>query len=293
VLSAQQDRNSVVKALDLGALGFITKSGQRDVMLGALRLVFAGGKYIPPEAIEREEPADLGLTGRQLDVLALMMQGKSNKAICRLLDLSEPTVKSHVSAILRALRKRPGDRDLPEAPLVAPRVLAVPLALFERDGLKAALKKAGLASDDVDRPDLLFWRFETQDAVPVGFGGLEIHDSDIVIDDKVRSDLDRLGISRAGALVEIFGRDALLRSLVILPPLRRKGFGAATVAALELEARVLGCRTIYLQATDTAFFVRLGYSGYQRSEVPEWIAESRQFKQQAVSLGEAMVKNLA
>ena len=56
VLSAQQDRNSVVKALDLGALGFIPKSSGREVMLSALRLVFAGGIYVPPEAIVREEP---------------------------------------------------------------------------------------------------------------------------------------------------------------------------------------------------------------------------------------------
>jgi DNA-binding NarL/FixJ family response regulator len=122
VLSGQQDRGSVAKALDLGALGFIPKSGQRNVMLGALQLVFAGGIYIPPEMLAREEPAvksgtakqaaperrqaspsDLGLTGRQLDVLALMMQGKSNKAICRVLNLAEPTVKNHVTAILKAL----------------------------------------------------------------------------------------------------------------------------------------------------------------------------------------------
>ena len=47
--------------------------------------------------------ADLGLTERQMEVLALMMQGKSNKAICRVLDLAEPTVKIHVSAILKTL----------------------------------------------------------------------------------------------------------------------------------------------------------------------------------------------
>src|SRR5439155_1223809 len=52
----------------------------------------------------RQSPADLGLTGRQVDVLALMMHGKSNKAICRALDLAEPTVKNHVTAILRALK---------------------------------------------------------------------------------------------------------------------------------------------------------------------------------------------
>jgi DNA-binding NarL/FixJ family response regulator len=51
VLSAQPDHDSVVKALNQGALGFIPKSAQRDVMLGALRLIFAGGIYIPPKVI--------------------------------------------------------------------------------------------------------------------------------------------------------------------------------------------------------------------------------------------------
>ena len=56
VLSAQQDRDTVVKALDLGALGFIPKSGSRDLMLDALRrLMFAGGISIPPKAIVPEE----------------------------------------------------------------------------------------------------------------------------------------------------------------------------------------------------------------------------------------------
>src|SRR5258707_4900589 len=57
VLSAQQDRGSVVRALDLGALGFIPKSGQTEVMLKALELVFAGGTYIPPEILARDEPS--------------------------------------------------------------------------------------------------------------------------------------------------------------------------------------------------------------------------------------------
>jgi len=127
VMSAQQDRDSVVKALNLGALGFIPKSAQRKVILGALQLVISGGIYIPPQALPSQEPsaspssrspmtkqqvadqpsvspADLGLTDRQVEVLSLMMQGKSNKAICRVLDLTEPTVKSHVSAILKALK---------------------------------------------------------------------------------------------------------------------------------------------------------------------------------------------
>jgi DNA-binding NarL/FixJ family response regulator len=117
VLSAQNDRSNVVRALELGAQGFIPKNAGREIILGALRLVLAGGIYIPPEILAREQAvpespsgaasgpgADLGLTGRQRDVLALVMQGKSNKAICRALELAEPTVKNHVTAILRALK---------------------------------------------------------------------------------------------------------------------------------------------------------------------------------------------
>jgi DNA-binding NarL/FixJ family response regulator len=127
VMSAQQDRDSVVKALNLGAQGFIPKSANRKLILSALQFVMSGGIYIPPQALapgdppassitpqpsvapaaagrEALSPADIGLTGRQVDVLLLMMKGKSNKAICRVLDLTEPTVKSHVSAILKALK---------------------------------------------------------------------------------------------------------------------------------------------------------------------------------------------
>jgi DNA-binding CsgD family transcriptional regulator len=49
-------------------------------------------------------PSDLGVTEQQLRVLALMMQGMSNKAICRSLGLAETTVKYHVTAILKALQ---------------------------------------------------------------------------------------------------------------------------------------------------------------------------------------------
>ena len=51
VMSAQKDHRSVVKALNQGARGFIPKSATREVMLSALQLVFAGGIYVPPEAI--------------------------------------------------------------------------------------------------------------------------------------------------------------------------------------------------------------------------------------------------
>ncbi len=119
VLSASDDRDNVAKVLEQGALGFVPKSAQREVMLSAFNLIFAGGIYVPPEILSRREPVrqplppqspgamaavDLGLTERQMDVLRLMMLGKSNKAICRVLDLAEPTVKNHVTAILKALK---------------------------------------------------------------------------------------------------------------------------------------------------------------------------------------------
>jgi DNA-binding response OmpR family regulator len=55
VLSGLQDRANVVKALKCGALGFIPKSATRDVMVQALRLVFAGGVYIPPQILDTNQ----------------------------------------------------------------------------------------------------------------------------------------------------------------------------------------------------------------------------------------------
>jgi len=120
VLSAFQDQPTIRQVLRLGALGFIPKNTDRDVMINALRLVLAGGIYIPREALDqpaagaasngkaqadlrRRLPPGLALTDRQIDVLTLVMEGKSNKAISRQLDVAEHTVKNHVTAIFRAL----------------------------------------------------------------------------------------------------------------------------------------------------------------------------------------------
>ena len=113
VLSASDDQGTVVSALDHGAMGFIPKCSANQLILSALRLVMAGGVYVPPQAVNgsgvaapRPQAAsitELGLTERQADVLALMVQGKPNKIICRDLNLAEGTVKIHVTAILKAL----------------------------------------------------------------------------------------------------------------------------------------------------------------------------------------------
>lgn len=125
VLSAADHRANVLRAIDLGAMGFIPKASSSQVMLQALRLVLSGGVYLPTAALAHHDEApaampglasapgavgtlrtsvrDLRLTSRQAQVLALILQGKPNKAICRELGLAEGTVKIHVAAILRAL----------------------------------------------------------------------------------------------------------------------------------------------------------------------------------------------
>lgn len=109
VLSGTEDAATMHAVLDRGALGFIPKSSPNRVMLGALQLILSGGRYLPPglfsaAAMVPASGLDLKLTERQRDVLRLIVQGQSNKQICRELGLAEPTVKIHVTAILRALQ---------------------------------------------------------------------------------------------------------------------------------------------------------------------------------------------
>ena len=117
VLSASDDQETVKHAFKLGALGFIPKSTERDVMLNAIQLVLSGGIYIPSEILGGEGAASLrttsrppgkflgslGLTERQIEVLALLMEGKNNKIIAKTLNMAVPTVKNHITVILKAL----------------------------------------------------------------------------------------------------------------------------------------------------------------------------------------------
>ena len=108
----------VRQAFEHGAVGFIVKTSAPQVILAALRLVLSGGEYVPPEIVvpgavtARRRPAQedshvvlgaLGITPRQSQVLALLLAGKSNKAISRELNLAHGTVKNHVAALLKAL----------------------------------------------------------------------------------------------------------------------------------------------------------------------------------------------
>jgi DNA-binding NarL/FixJ family response regulator len=112
ILSASEDRAAMQRALDSGALGFIQKSATAAVMLSALRLVLAGGVYVPPALVQGtmiNAPVHLpnkhdDLTPRQSAVLARVVEGKSNKAIASEMGLTEATVKAHVTAVFKVLR---------------------------------------------------------------------------------------------------------------------------------------------------------------------------------------------
>lgn len=118
MLSADHDSQTVTQALSLGASGFLPKTSLSDVLVSAIHLVLAGGVYVPPEALHKpaaKPPASvaqatapvtfesLRFTARQVDVFRLLLQGMSNKQICRKMDVAEATVKIHVRGILRAV----------------------------------------------------------------------------------------------------------------------------------------------------------------------------------------------
>ena len=121
VLSADDDRDTILDALNLGAMGFIPKTMNPELVWSALGLVLAGGIYVPHTVINEQKAAlptgdrsqvtavkpagltALGLTDRQIDTLRMLVKGLPNKTIARNLGISEATVKVYVSAALRAM----------------------------------------------------------------------------------------------------------------------------------------------------------------------------------------------
>ena len=111
LLSASEDRNKVLRAIELGAKGFIPKSSTPDVIISALQLVLSGGVYLPMAVLDTVNTSQAKtsnadgqtLTPRQSDVLSLLAEGHTNKAIGKQLEMAENTVRVHVSAILRFL----------------------------------------------------------------------------------------------------------------------------------------------------------------------------------------------
>ncbi|AWI53745.1 DNA-binding response regulator [Aquabacterium olei] len=130
VISASDRTSDVIRAIDMGAMGFVPKRATNETLFDALQQVMSGGVYVPPMSmgahshtqlssspalrqVQREAVdsgfqtmpslTQLGLTPRQADVLGLLLKGQPNKLIARELGLSVETVKDHVAAVLRAL----------------------------------------------------------------------------------------------------------------------------------------------------------------------------------------------
>lgn len=135
VVSGSDRAADVLRAIDLGAMGFVPKRASNELLFEALRLVMSGGIFVPPVPMGlgsgglpsqdsvREPPPPLlqprplqvqggsagvavsvaGLTPRQNEVLGKLLQGLPNKLIARELNLSVETVKDHVAAVLRVL----------------------------------------------------------------------------------------------------------------------------------------------------------------------------------------------
>lgn len=123
IVSGNGEPHLVREAIERGAMGFIPKTSSQDVLVKALHLVLAGGVYLPPAVLDNTAPPvagaapgaaaagqdmgrRLGLTPRQADVLRCVVQGKPNKIIARELDISEGTVKAHLSQVMHALGAR-------------------------------------------------------------------------------------------------------------------------------------------------------------------------------------------
>lgn len=132
VLSGSHETRVIRVSIERGAVGFIPKTYTSDLMINALRFVLGGGVYLPP-CVLQDEVATPGsaltspehanavferLSPRQKQVASMLLQGASNKVMARKLDISEGTVKAHVSAVFQII----GAHSRVEAVLTAARL---------------------------------------------------------------------------------------------------------------------------------------------------------------------------
>lgn len=123
ILSGEDDPQIIRRSIDLGAFGFISKSSSQQIFIAALKLIMAGGTYLPVSVLSRtgdfssenhtqkiysdDSNGNMAkLSNRQSEVLALAIKGKPNKIISRELKISESTVKTHLSTAFRTLGVR-------------------------------------------------------------------------------------------------------------------------------------------------------------------------------------------
>jgi DNA-binding NarL/FixJ family response regulator len=105
VLTTYEGDEDIHQALRAGAAGYLIKAMSHDTLVGALRKVHSGTRFLPApvaESLAMRTP-NSDLSPREREVLSLMVQGKSNKDIGGALKITEATVKCHVSVILERL----------------------------------------------------------------------------------------------------------------------------------------------------------------------------------------------
>ena len=116
ILSGSTKPEDALQAIEHGACGFVPKTMRGETILGVLRLVLSGEKYIPPFLFDyRDSPAQTAstapapgsplaqLTPRERDILEMIVDGAPNKVIARELNLQEVTVKAHLRNMFRKL----------------------------------------------------------------------------------------------------------------------------------------------------------------------------------------------
>jgi DNA-binding NarL/FixJ family response regulator len=132
VLTSFSDRRRITGALDAGAVGYLLKDASADDVVRGIRTAAGGGSPLDPRAARslldaNSAPDPLaGISRREREVLGLLLDGMPNKLIARRLEISEKTVKSHLTSIFRAIG-------------VSDRVQAI--LWVERHGLRSELER--------------------------------------------------------------------------------------------------------------------------------------------------------
>jgi DNA-binding NarL/FixJ family response regulator len=115
VVSASEDYKDIQQAIKEGASGFIPKTSSIPVLVGAIKLVLAGGIYLPPEILLADQceianatkidkiKYEITLTTRQMEILCYLKAGKSNRQIASEIGISEGTLKTHLTILFKRL----------------------------------------------------------------------------------------------------------------------------------------------------------------------------------------------
>jgi DNA-binding NarL/FixJ family response regulator len=109
VLTSFSDRRRITGALDAGAVGYLLKDASAEEVVRGIRTAAGGGSPLDPRAarslLESKGAPDplAGISPREREVLGLLLDGMPNKLIARRLEISEKTVKSHLTSVFRTI----------------------------------------------------------------------------------------------------------------------------------------------------------------------------------------------